>query len=307
MPCASLEYTIKIRADSVGKDEVVALPGEHQPADSIDVNFGITILGYDPDGNYEGEADMNCRGGAAGFRLIESETPSTSNTSKWGVVIDGFNIRNCSAVKGGGIYALLILVNSALTIKNTVVQDCSATEMGGGIYINTDVTSTVSISNVKLLMNTAKMGGGLYIHNSVTAGALHSMENLDIQGNRATLNHGGGMSLTSSSDVLSFIQFQIVNSIIHNNTATSNVVETTSLIRGGGGAYIQGVHAAMYNVSFRENSATHSGGGLITCSCPDIIIIYVTIHIKPHTDTVLAIETFSNLNNWQVFSKPMVN
>lgn len=107
-------------------------------------------------------------GGAAG-NVIKAEE------LKFGVVIDGFTIRNGSSANGGGIY---LRSSAASTIANCLITGNTATTTGGGIYA--DGTNTTIVNN-KIVGNTCNGEGGAF----TSYGGVHLLANNVIAHNNA--------------------------------------------------------------------------------------------------------------------------
>ncbi len=109
---------------------------------------------------------------------------------------------------GGGI----AIISSTVAINNSAVRDNTAVstspftaDKGGGIFV--DTTSTLTVTNSTISNNTAENGGGIYI----AAGTV-TIDNSTISGNAATNGRGGG------------IDSQAGNTTISNSTITGNAV-----------------------------------------------------------------------------------
>jgi hypothetical protein len=124
---------------------------------------------------------------------------------------------------GGGISN-----TDSLVLNNIIVHDNLATAFGGGIYNNASSSSLI-MTNVAIIGNSAKNGGGLYNISSSPV-----MTNVTISGNNATESGGGIYNLNYSSPA-------IINSIIWGN-GNNNVSEdgsatskyAYSLVQGNG-------------------------------------------------------------------------
>jgi uncharacterized repeat protein (TIGR01451 family) len=107
-------------------------------------------------------------------------------------------------------------------------------DAGGGVYI---ITATATMSNNRVLDNTADCGGGMYLHSSDAI----------IKGNtiaRNTANYcGGGVELDESAAIFS------------GNTITANVADDI-----GGGINLSGSSARLVGNSIVSNTAYYGGG-----------------------------------------------
>jgi hypothetical protein len=111
------------------------------------------------------------------------------------------------------------------TITNSVISGCSADQFGGGIEINTALT-TPHIDLSTIVANTAAFGGGGVVLNNVNAGF--------------------------SSRIT-----RITRSTIHDNSATSKVGQY-----GGGGILASHSGLQLYYSTVAQNDAYAAGGGV---------------------------------------------
>ena len=76
--------------------------------------------------------------------------------------LNGGTIKDCSASYGGGVY--IARISSTLKMINGSIESCTASNLGGGVYINNRMTMTGgSITGCK-----ADVGGGIYNYDTLT-------------------------------------------------------------------------------------------------------------------------------------------
>jgi hypothetical protein len=209
--------------------------------DTIDVNEGIY---------YE---NINFKGKAITLRSLDPNDPNviaatiingnnsgtvvTFNSGETGnAVLSGFTITGGYATNSGGIYCYN---HSSPTIRNCVITNNQATNVGGGIYAN--FYSVPNISNCVITNNTAVYGGGIYCGG--TYGTITINNNI-ISNNHAS-NDGGGVGVGSYGN------FVLRNCLITGNSAAN----------GGGMSRTAYCSAQAINCTVADNTATTNGGG----------------------------------------------
>ena len=244
----TIQAGIEAAADA---DIVLVSPGTY--AENIDFLGRLITL--------RGEAGSEATiidGGHAGsvVKFVGGETVE--------VVIDGFTIRNGSALKGGGIYC----DESSPTITNCSISENSASEGssgGGGIYC---MRSSPVIMNCTIAGNSAPIAGGIWCVTNSSA----TITNCTISGNSAD-ESSGGVYCHCSSDAT------ITDCTITGNSGfrgggidcnRSSPVITNCMISGntaeyGGGiycdAYLDDTYPVIAECTLMENSA-HYGGAI---------------------------------------------
>jgi hypothetical protein len=153
-----------------------------------------------------------------------------------------------SATDGGGLY----LYSGAATFVNTTLSGNSAVNSGGGLYLSQS-SATVTISDSRLLNNTASQGGGLHLRDGDA-----TLNNNTISGNSVT-GDGGGLYLLEG-----------------NATFSGNTIISNTAAGDGGGLYLQASDATSSGDSITSNDAGDSGGGLYLDSS-DATLINSTI------------------------------
>lgn len=188
---------------------------------------------------------------------------------------------NC---KGGGMFNA-----GSASLDDVTFVNNSAEYLGGGMYSNTNFTTT--LSNVSFTGNSADYGGGMYqeaiesTHFDPKTNYPITLDKVSFTENHAN-NDGGGLYNDYATADLTDVTFTkntadasggglangnlyIINDIVSTITSLryySMTMKGVSFIEnsaggGGGGAYTAGGFTAFYNPTFTGNKAT-SGGGL---------------------------------------------
>jgi predicted outer membrane repeat protein len=113
-----------INAASEG-DSVIVRPGTYTGVGNRNLQFGGTNIILTTLGNTE-TTIIDCEGQDRAFFLLNTSEDTTC-------MIEGFTIRNgyTTTSDGGGIFAS----GAALTIQDCVIEDCSAPNNGGGVFV----------------------------------------------------------------------------------------------------------------------------------------------------------------------------
>lgn len=159
------------------------------------------------------------------------------------VTISGLALVNGNASDGGAIKSF-----ESLTVVNSIISGNTASNDGGGIYVQTNGKFTMTATTVT--GNTAKDGGGLYLE---VAGGI-SITNSTISGNTATSGKGGGAYISTLVSTNLTAKFLIKDTTIVGNRATGN----------GGGLYLapDGRDISVINSTITGNTAGINGGGI---------------------------------------------
>ena len=161
------------------------------------------------------------------------------------------------AANGG---AIKVDEGGKLAVYDSVIENSVATSGHGGA-INTTLPTFLKISGSIIRNNSsAGQGGGIYAHLRT------EIEDTAIYGN-TSVDHGGGIYVHGSGSNPTRIR----RSSIYNN-------ETTGTVRSGGGLYHFIGFLYVSNSSIFGNSATGSGGGIISAnSTTRTYLTHVTI------------------------------
>ena len=166
------------------------------------------------------------------------------------IIIDGTSnsVINCSATnEGGAIYHGRNVNGSSLSISDMMIDNCSSSKSGGGVY---STAQTVSLNGVTVKNCTSSaQGGGLCVIPGSNSGSSRSVTINDsvVQHNTATSN-GGGLYYDCSNGVLTLID--------------STVSENESKNGMGGGIYTNALTASLTGTTVTGNTATGNGGGV---------------------------------------------
>ena len=107
--------------------------------------------------------------------------------------LNGGTIKDCSASYGGGVY--IARISSTLKMINGSIESCTASNWGGGVYINNRMTMTGgSITGCK-----ADVGGGIYNYDTLTLTS-GTVCNNTAKTQGADIYLGSWMSITSLLD-----------------------------------------------------------------------------------------------------------
>lgn len=168
-------------------------------------------------------------------------TPTTNDSSK--IFYCKFHYGKATGSypyeRGGALY---INNFSKLIICKSLISNCMASNMGGGIYCE---NSSLSIYNNFIFNNSSyggglPFGGGIYCTNSSS-----TISGNVIQNNSSS--RGAGIYLTN---------FTGNNSII-----TNNIIKDNNTTGQGGGIFCQGSDLITYNTIY-NNTASDDGGGI---------------------------------------------
>ena len=205
-------------------------------------------------------------------------TISGNNTSRvfhitaGDVEISGLTIANGIAEEaGGGVYLLYPGTEGKLTIRKSVVRDCSTNladpfYFGGGVTVLGEVELFLIDSSV--LNNSAGQGGGIY------SGWGATVTNTTVRGNKASSGGGavlgGNVSVTRSNvignsaaegaglflvPISSRRTFNVTNTTVSGNTIVEGSV-------GSGGGILSRGNLTLINSTLSNNSVPFRGGGI---------------------------------------------
>lgn len=211
-------------------DTVVVLPGTYAGPENRDLSFAgknLVVLGSGPDVTI-----IDCAGSPSephrGFDFRDGEGPSA--------VLDGLTIRNGYSVNwSGGINCR----GSSPTVRNCVIEDCTAATFGGGMGIW--FGSAPRLVACSFLRNSAAtVGGGLGV-----TGAAVTLDGCELRSNEAVQSGGGGIDVANG-------EVAIANCEIEANRAGGS----------GGGIRVFSHHAEISRSRIVGNSATLTGGAI---------------------------------------------
>lgn len=156
------------------------------------------------------------------------------STGAW-AVIDGFTIKNGRADKGAGIRCC---INSNVKIRNCRIENCEATQLGGGVYH--DKYSTGEMTDSTITGCGAPNGGGLVVE--YHAYPIH--QRCEISHNWASTS-GGGLYCPFHSEA---------------RMENCTFVYDTAVLNGGAAYTYRGGPVAFDHCILAYNSAPDTGG-----------------------------------------------
>ena len=153
---------------------------------------------------------------------------------------DNATVSGNKAANGGGLYLWNTSGSILADLRNSFIENNTATGWGGGIFTNTNVK--VNANNTKLQGNTAAAAGGILLWNNSSA----TLNNTEVSGNKATGN-GGGVSVYDATCSLT--------------TSNGTVFRENSGYRGGG-IFSSGGTVTVEDSTLEKNTATDDGGAI---------------------------------------------
>jgi predicted outer membrane repeat protein len=176
-----------------------------------------------------------------------------------GIVLGDVCVTNGSSDYGGGIYA----EDADLTLQNVLVHYNSATEGGGGMYV--EGSTRITAENATISHNTAGRGGGIFLDSTdLMLSNMILSHNRNIGGSSAC--SGGGIFCNQS------------DAVFHDLLLESN--ESSS----GGGLSLQSSSPTLLNVTFSDNEAMFSGGGICLTGNSNALLYDVEFNANKATD-----------------------
>ena len=228
-------------------------------------------------------------------------------------ILDNVTLSSNSAVTGGGIFNN----GTQLTISNSTMSNNSASQNGGGIFIQ-GAGAVVNISGSTLSGNQGSSGGGLRIQ----GGGTLSLTESTVSGNSAFGSSGGGIynsasTLNLTRSYLTGNQAAGLGGGLYNRYVGAVATLTNSIISGnvggdashesGGGIYNHSDSALhLHSCTIAGNYAEGKGGGLHTVAVTGVTvensIIYGNGSGNGFPDlysTLTSTEvTYSNIGGW---------
>ena len=185
------------------------------------------------------EIQRNSRNPSANPTIINGQDTVRCMHITAAATVNGFIFNNGLADNGAGILASAI----GTTIEDSVIQSCSATDNGGGIYCS----QTTYINDCSLVENIAGYnGGGIYTISSDQT----TVSNCLISGNTANrTSDGGGGGIYNDGGFSPLIE----HCIISTNTTACN---------GGGIHNNERNDARIFACTITLNEASNRGGGI---------------------------------------------
>lgn len=153
---------------------------------------------------------------------------------------DNATVSGNKAANGGGLYLWNTSGSILADLRNSFIENNTATGWGGGIFTNTNVK--VNANNTKFQGNTAAAAGGILLWNNSSA----TLNNTEVSGNKATGN-GGGVSVYDATCSL---------------TASNGTVFRENSGYRGGGIFSSGGTVTVEDSTLEKNTATDDGGAI---------------------------------------------
>jgi CSLREA domain-containing protein len=234
--------------DADGLDRVFDILGTSNPVVSLS---GMTITGGDPHGGHGG-----------GVQVV------SGTLSMFNVRVTDNTTGGTSQYNGGGVYTTA--GNTTVTISFSRIDNNSAVNLGGGIYVEDQ--SALLLQSSRVDGNTAPTGAGIY--NRGPATILDS----EISTNSSTSSAGGGGGINNADTLV------MVNSTISLNSALGS---------GGGLVAAGNTTTALYSVTIARNTAdsdndfTGDGGGIRIAS-PTATVSFRNTIIADNSDVSSA-------------------
>jgi len=224
-----------IDATNIG-DHIDLLDGEYKGEGNRDLDIVRKVIYIRSQSGDPTACVINCEGTPSehhrGFRVLNCGEYSIPPHNNYFV---GITIKNGYASVGGGIYC----VASSLNLMNFVVENCTATEVGGALSISQD--SYVGVMESTLTGNSATTyGGAVYLSESWA-----DLGYGEIIGNHSN-NDGGGIYGTSASCYMDRM-------LLRDNSTND---------KGGGAYFINSADVEFELCVFKSNASTSYGGGL---------------------------------------------
>ena len=230
--------TIQAAVDGAGNGSVIIVrEGTYKGERNKNITIENKIITIQSESGPE-KTIIDCEGEGRGFYF-----KTVGNFTE----LNGFNIINGSADKGGGI----ICDNSSPFITNCIITGNSAS-YGGGIYCG---SSSPVITDCTIIENSAGSGGGIYCSGS----SFPSITDCIITSNTASYYHGGGIYCSYSSSP----------------SITSCTITKNSAPNEGGGIYCSSSSPSITDCIITSNTASYGGG--IYCSFSSSPITNCTI------------------------------
>jgi hypothetical protein len=208
-------------------DMIIVAAGTYSGPDNRNIDFAGKNLDLIAASGSEVTV-INCENSGFGIRIQDMTEGAAS--------IQGFRINNAIGGNGAGI---IINRSNHVTVSNCIINNCSASLNGGGVYIGYSTSSTF-IDNCDIYMNEAQFrGAGLMVDHASETFISDSI----IRGNTLTgANYGGGG--------------------IHDNASTYVSVERCTFSGNQADGVGNALHFAgnifVYNSLFRATVPNHS-------------------------------------------------
>ena len=188
---------------------------------------------------------------------------------------DGVTITNCKATDGGAVY---ITGGGIFKMTGGTITGCSATNSGGGVWMNTVSSFTMSgNSKIENCTATNNEGGGVYVTDVNNPCTFIMLDNATITGCSAEKGGGGVSYGCSTSGTFEISENAKISNNINNNNSYGGggiylygkLTMKGGIISGneasnGAGVYVRHDSSSftMNGGTISDNKATVSGGGV---------------------------------------------
>ncbi|MFI5006336.1 MAG: choice-of-anchor Q domain-containing protein [Solirubrobacterales bacterium] len=164
---------------------------------------------------------------------------------------------NIATTKGGG---LLLVDDAPVTVIASTIMRNTARE-GGGLLKRDSLGGPLTLEGTTILDNRAQRGGGLELAQTAAPTSVTTLRgSTRVEQNRATVSHGGGISLFGGTLVLE-------DSAVSVNTATVD----------GGGLYLVTGNVTLRDCTVNQNHADNSSGGGIFSAGNTLTLVDSTV------------------------------
>ena len=153
---------------------------------------------------------------------------------------DNATVSGNKAANGGGLYLWNTSGSILADLRNSFIENNTATGWGGGIFTNTNVK--VNANNTKFQGNTAAAAGGILLWNNSSA----TLNNTEVSGNKATGNGGGVYVLDATCSL----------------TTSNGTAFRENSAYSGGGIFSSGGAVTAEDSTFEKNTAAKDGGAI---------------------------------------------
>ncbi len=220
-----------------GEEIVVAVPAGHYLLSKGPLPLGDAHAKSCVSGATKPACPVTLKGAGAGLTIIDGQGASrliTTTEEAGPVTIAGVELTHGAAKNAGAIYAFL----TALTVREALITENEATELGGAI--EADYSPGLLVENSSITHNVASYGGGILAHVSL----------VEMIGSTLASNHaskaGGGLTLEENAGLGAIV----TDSTIANNTA---------LTSGGGIAALATSFVLLHYSTVTANAAAEGG------------------------------------------------
>ncbi len=271
--------TLDVCATACTYSSIQAAVDAAAPGDLIDIRAGT----------YTGDVDvrvsnLTITGAGAGVTIVEGMgfAAFIFRDTATPVTLSGVTLRSPVAV------SCLYNYEAALTVRDSVMENCAATQFvgnsyaGGAIYTTGDLLlERVTVRNNIASPLTDGLGGGLYVVGNLAGGG-PVVRIIASEFSSNTALHGGAIYIEAGARVF------IDGSLITGNSADGTTVANDFAGRGGGIWTAGELHLTNSTVS--DNFADRSGGGLAVLAAGQDVRIATSVFTRNATIFVVSFD-----------------